>query len=471
MFKKSFIEGISEVAQEKNIASSNMMTAIDFWLNLYGGNAPWLKEEDDQSLGIPAIVAAEVAKSVTLEMEVHVSGSGMGEFLDKQLESFRKDIRTNTEYACAGGGITFKPYVSDGRINVEVVSAGAFYPTAFSCTQGITAGYFIYRRWQGKSIYTRLEKHSLEGTEYTITNKAYKSTVDDSLGKECPLGEIADWADITPEVHLSNILSPLFSYFKIPIGNTVEPDSPLGVSVFSRATDLIKEADIQFQRLIWEYKGGELAIDASTDAFRKDKDGGFRLPERNKRLYRLNNLDAASTNGENLLKAWAPVLRDENYMRGLNRILYQIEDACCLSRGTLSEVQDIAKTATEISAMKQRTYSQVKDIQMSLEGALDNLIYAMYCIAVLYKLCPDGKYETSYLWDDSIIVDSEAERIRDMQEVSQGLMKPWEYRVKWYGEDEATAKRILAEERGMTDDEILNFKTETEASEGENPEA
>lgn len=470
MFTKSFIQGISQVAENQNVASSNMMTAINYWLNLYGGVAPWLKDDEDQSLGIPAIVASEVAKSVTLEMEVNVSGSEMGEYLNAQLEPFKKDLRTNTEYACAGGGIVFKPYVSGDKIQIEIVSAGAFYPTAFSSTQGITAGYFIYRRWQEKHVYTRLEKHSLEGTEYTITNTAYKSTTDDSLGKECSLTEVADWADIDPEVHLSNILSPLFSYFKIPIGNTVEPDSPLGVSVFSRATDLIKEADIQFQRLIWEYKGGELAIDASTDAFKKTKDGGFRLPERNQRLYRLNNLDAATTNGEYLMKAWAPVLRDENYMKGLNRILCQIEDACCLSRGTLSEVQDIAKTATEISAMKQRTYSQVKDIQMSLEGAIENLIYAMYCIAVLYKLCPDGKYETSYLWDDSIIVDSEAERIRDMQEVSQGLMKDWEYRVKWYGEDEATAKRILSENSRMTDDEILNFGKEMEATAGETTE-
>lgn len=465
MYTKSFIEGIAQVSESRNIVTSKMMTAIDYWLKLYSGQAPWLKGEE-QSLGIPAIVSSEIAKSVTLEMEVKVSGSKIGDFINKQLEPFRKNIRTNVEYACAGGGIVFKPYVCGNNIHIEIVTAGSFYPTAFSTTEGITAGYFIYRRWKDKHVYTRLEEHKLEGTDYIIINKCYKSTVDDSLGKECSLSEIADWSDISEEVHLTGVKHTLFSYFKIPIGNTIEPNSPLGVSVYARATELIKEADIQFQRLLWEYKGGELAIDASTDAFRKKKDGGFQLPERNERLFRLNNLDAASTNGEFLMKEWAPTLRDENYIRGLNKILCQIEDACCLSRGTLSEVQEIAKTATEINAMKQRTYSHVKDIQTSLEKALDNLIYSMYCIAVLYNLCPDGEYTTSYLWDDSIIVDSEAERIRDMQEVTSGLMLDWEYRVKWYGEDEATAKKRLKEKNELSDDEILNFNKEMNENEG-----
>lgn len=30
-----------------------------------------------------------------------------------------------------------------------------------------------------------------------------------------------------------------------------------------------------------------------------------------------------------------------------------------------------------------------------------------------------------------------------MREVSAGLMQLWEYRVRWYGEDEATARRSV----------------------------
>lgn len=43
-------------------------------------------------------------------------------------------------------------------------------------------------------------------------------------------------------------------------------------------------------------------------------------------------------------------------------------------------------------------------------------------------------------FDDSIITDTTAEKRPDMDEVAAGLLEPWEYRAKWRGEDEATAR-------------------------------
>lgn len=460
LFTSKYMRSVAEVAQNESLISQNMMNEIDNWLELFAGNAPWLKD-NPATLGIPAVVASEIARAVTLEMDVSITGSAMADYIDKQFESVRKHIRPSTEYACAGGGIVFKPYIKGDEITVEIIQANAFFPFAFSNAQKITGAYFIYRQWQGKKVYSRLEKHELKGKNYTITNRAFVSAVDDSLGIECSLSEVPDWAEIQPVVKLTEVESPLFAYFKIPIGNTVDIRSPLGVSVYSRAVGLICEADKQFQRLLWEYDGGELAIDVSVDAF-KLSNGKPELPKGKERLYRTNNLDAATTNGDSLLKAWTPSLRDANYMAGLNKILTKIEDACCLSRGTISEPQETARTATEIKIMKQRSYSLITDIQKSLESALDDLAYAMYCLAVLYELAPDGEYSTTYTWDDSVIVDAEAERIRDQQEVSQGLMLPYEYRMKWYGEDEATARKILSEVNGMSDDELMGFDSGNE---------
>ena len=54
---------------------------------------------------------------------------------------------------------------------------------------------------------------------------------------------------------------------------------------------------------------------------------------------------------------------------------------------------------------------------------------------------PDTKIAINF--DDSYIIDKESERQRDLQEIRDGIMQPWEYRVKWYGEDEATAKQMI----------------------------
>jgi len=47
-------------------------------------------------------------------------------------------------------------------------------------------------------------------------------------------------------------------------------------------------------------------------------------------------------------------------------------------------------------------------------------------------------------YDDSIITDTSAEKQQDMAEVAAGLMEAREYRAKWYGEDEATARGASA---------------------------
>lgn len=466
LFTSNFARSIPDVARVQSVASEKMLDDIDLWLNMYGGDAPWLKE-NDQSLGLAAIIASEVARLVTLEMEVEVSGSPMADYINEMLDMIRKNARTIVEYACAGGGLVIKPCIGNQKIHPEFIQANAFFPVAYNSSLKITSAYFVYRHWEGKKIYSRLEKHTLDGTKYTVTNEAYVSSVEQSLGKPCYLFEVSEWADIEPEVSMDDVEEPLFAYLKVPVGNTTDMSSPLGVSVYSRAVSLIRDADEQYQSLMWEYRGGELAIDAASDAF--DNGSGIpSLPKGKERLFRMNELDAAKTSGgsKDLLKEWAPDLRDSNYMSGLNRILIQIEDACCLSRGTLSDAQETAKTATEIKIMKQRSYALISDLQTAFQNAIDDYIYAVYCLASLYELAPDGKYTATYQWDDSVIVDAEAERLRDQQEVSQGLMKKWEYRVKWYGENEEQAKKVLGDT--MTDDEIFGFGNEP--PEDENPE-
>lgn len=58
----------------------------------------------------------------------------------------------------------------------------------------------------------------------------------------------------------------------MPEANTIEAHSPLGVSGYSRAVKLIKEADLQYSRMLWEFQGGELAIDIDRDALNTVED-------------------------------------------------------------------------------------------------------------------------------------------------------------------------------------------------------
>lgn len=469
----------------RTVITDDMAKAITRWVALYRQEAPWLMK-NPLSLGLPAALAQVIANLVTNEAQITVTDdtpkpkdpnqpptlNPRAQFIEDSLKPLLEALPIRTEYACAFGGVVFKPYIDDGKVFINVVNADDFYPTTFNPRGKITGAVFIERKRSGEYTFIRVEHHELVDDKLIITNQAYRAHGNaNDIGSPISLTDVPEWAEIQPRVEI-NSDRPLFAYFKIPQGNVVDDDSLLGVSVFARADkdNLIEEADKQWQRLSWEYHAGEMAVHASDDAFKKLANGLPVLPEGFERLYRRTNLDPKTTD-KGAFDVYNPDLRDENYYNGLNKILQRIEDVSGIARGTFSDVNEQAKTATEIINSKQRTYSTVSTIQRALQAALEELAGVIDDLATLYNLAPAGEYELNFVWDDSIIVDAEAERMRDMQEVNDGLMAKWEYRKKWYGESEEDAKAAIAamNDRSFSDDEMMTFSRRRNRYLTENP--
>lgn len=441
LFKKRDIKDATgiEVA-----VSEEMSGAIALWTAMYEDKAPWVDNDKVKSMNLPVTIANEIARLVTLEMKSEVVGN---EFLNKQYQRVIEDIREVTEYAAAKGGLIFKPYVDGDRIAVDYVQADLFFPTKYDSSGNITGCIFVDRKKKGSVIYSRLEQHELVEGSYRIINRAYKNTVgDDSLGNRIPLTAVEEWKDLSPEAFIPDVEKPLYGYFKIPITNNIDTRSPLGCSVYSRAVNLIKEADKQYSRILWEYEGSELAINAAADLFKANE----KLPEGKDRLY-----IKIDTDQEDFFKEWSPQIRDQSLFNGLNRLLQRIEFACGLAYGTLSDMQMVAKTATEIKASKQRTYSTVSDIQKSLEHALTDLVDAMNVWARLYGLGSSEEYEVSFEWDDSLAMDMDTEYNLMLREISAGILKPEYYLKRRYGVTDEQLREMMPDlfDDGVGDDE------------------
>lgn len=426
-----FDKGTIKNAIREDIAMSDTMSrAIQMWSEMYiNGN----------NLQLPSAIAGEMARLVSIEMKSVVSGSKRADFINKKYSEIIKNIRIPLEYGCAKGGLVFKPYVSNGNIAVDYIQADAFFPLRFNNSGIITAAVFVERIAKGSTYYTRLERHELVGTVYTIRNTAYMSLSSSTLGNTISLDSVEEWKELQEEMSFQNVQKPLFGYFKPAIANIIEPTSPLGASVYSKAVSLMDEANKQFERFIWEFESGERALYANGMAFRKDKNGRPILPHT--RLYKTLNVDDAD-----LFKEWTPSLRETELANGLSRIFRQIEFNCGLAYGTLSDVQNSDKTAEEIKASKQRSYATICDNQKALQNALTDLVYAMDVWCTLYNLTPLGKYEISFDFDDSIVADRKTEFTEKQALVSAGIMTKWELRMWYFGEDEATAKAKVSSE-------------------------
>ena len=422
----------------------------------------------------------------TIVKEIATSPEERAEFMNGEYQAkLIPKLRTQLEFGIAKGSLIIKPYVVKSKqqdvagmdsnqqgeaedkysIEFDFIQADCFYPFAFDSSGNLSEVAFIQTKTDKDKVYTRLEYHKLEGNNVTISNQAFESEVNvaqqystssvASLGREVELSKVPEWKNLPKKVTIKNVDRLLFGYFKMPDANTIDPHSPLGISGFARAESLIKEADLQYSRLLWEYEGGELAIDIDRDALTDTKDFKGQshsvMGHLQKRLYRPIDLGESNT-----YQPYAPTLRDSSMINGLNNILMRIEDVVALSRGTMADVAAEARTATELKILKQRSYSSNYHIQQALKKALEDCVYSMDVYCTIYNIVGDvvvkngkvdtkkiGLYDVSFEWDDSILVDIDTELNKRLTLLQNGITSKREVRMWYFGETERQAQSAL----------------------------
>lgn len=430
-------------------ASRKMEDNINLWWAMYTNHPPW-ESCDVRPLGLPGAIGWELAKHALTEFSATVSGSARAEYINQQMQAAKARFAQNLEIGLCLGGVALKPYPDGDRILVEAATTG-FTPTRFDGTGKAIGGVFKskpLRQW--KDWFVKLEYHDFlqreDGTTvYVIENKAFRSGENGGIGAQVPLNTVRAWADLLERAEIENLDGPLFAYFKPPVSNREEPDSFMGVSVYSGAVvDRIKEADEQWERIWWEFKSGERKIfsDAAQISAGQIDD----------RLF----LRGAFTSNGNLFEQFSPELRSSALYDGFQYILKIIEFNVGLAFGTISDPQTVNKTATEEIMTKHRQYVTEDDIQKAFQNTLDSLIYAMGAWCDIAHLAPPGAYEATYSWGDGILDDPDTRRqdkMMDMQLVAAGLMRDVDFVMKWEKVDEATARRMLPKMEDMTDEE------------------
>lgn len=423
--------------------SMTMEQQIALWYAMLVNTPPW-QDCNVKAVGLPAAICREVTRPTLVEFTANITGSQRADYLSDGFRLAKENFGKALELGLALGGVALKPYIYGDKLLVDMTGAAGFQPTKFDPTGRCIGGVFRDKpvKVNGK-YYVRLESHDLTDTVYTIKNKAYYSDSTGSVGAPAPLEVVPEWADIQEEVTIQNMDGPLFAYFKPPIANTADTNSLCGMSIYGDAAtvELIKQADEQWERLRWEYKSGErkVLMDGNTSTANMF----------DKRLFEIG----AFTADGDFYQFLNPELRNDAVYKGFQDVLRRIEFNVGLSYGDISDPQTVEKTATEIRSGKQRKYVLISSIQTSLEHTFDALIYAMDVYATLYGLAADGEYEVTYDWGDSILDDQETkgnEFARDLQLLNAGIMNDWEFRAKYFNEDEATAKAALPKMQDMT---------------------
>lgn len=424
---------IKEVYSADIAVTDLMLRHISEWDRMYSGKAPWLSE-NVISLRLEQAIVREFANITLNEMTANVTD----DYINEIFQTAIKDINRNLQKALATGAMIIKPL---GGNTVQYIPQTEFIPIEYDVNERLMKVIFPETKRISEHEYlTRLEYHSLDPEKgLTITNRAFRSSSADSLGKEIPLKSVPEWASLMESITYPLMKRPAFGYYVNPIANTIDGGYG-GVSIFDSAAELIRLADIQFGRLDWEFDSAERIIHVDMAALKPVQTASglkkLELPKLKDRLYKGLNISGGT---QDFFKEYSPVLREESYIKGLEEYKRAIEFTVGLSYGDISAPQTVEKTATEIKAAKKRKYNTVSAIQNNLKTCLEDLVYAL----AFFNAATQRKYEFICDFKDSILVDEETERQQDRNDVSMGIMRPEEYRAKWYGESLQEALKNL----------------------------
>ena len=438
-------------------------------------------------LNAPKAVCAELAGLVWgEECAINVSIDGrksteddpdpLNVFIQKVLcdNAFHEKMQEAIEEGCALGGSALKVWRDvrrdsngnevEGTENIRIgyAMADQFVPISWDNAQ-VHEGVFISRVAKKGWYYTRLEWHTWDGATYTVRNELYRSEItkgangdsQDILGIRVPLAEIYPYLD---EETIIPVGESLFSYWRTPIANNLDDNSPLGMSIYGNALETLHALDICYDSFVREFRLGKKRIIVPARAVRTivDPQTGTmcRYFDANDETY-----EALASDDPSDLKISdnSVELRVEEHISAINAFLSVLCLQLGFSASTFSFQQhEGLKTATEVVSENSKTYKTIKTIQNQLRPAIEHLVRNIIDVAILYGMEHEGQsieslaapgYHINVVFDDGVTQDRQTNINEGVMLVNSGLLSKYTFLTdKKYGQGltEEQAKEELA---------------------------
>ena len=419
--------------------ATNDVNIMEWWA-VYRAKASWLdyqyvtadavkRTRKRLTMNPARIACSEIAGLVLAEQPQIVVSDQVQACLDAN--GFWSNLRKNLEFQASLGGQAIKIFKESELVGLDFVKAYNFIPLEWDNTK-ITEAAFLDRRVSNRKSYVRVETHRQAEDGYEITSKAY----DEATGIEVSL------ASVWPGVEASVIVStpyPLFVYIPNPESNNIDPESPLGVSIYANAMDTIQALDMAFDGFNTEILMGRQRIALPASAMKKYVD-----PEDGRQKLGFDPTDAAyvrlSTDDTSKFTATdlSGQLRVEQFRLAINTLLSVYAAQIGFDSGYFSFDGKSMKTATEVISENSHTYKTIQAYRDNLKTALIQLFRAIDVVSGGQAVDPQITF------DDGVIEDRNSRANYHMALVQNKLEDPISAIKAIHGLDDAGAEEMYA---------------------------
>lgn len=391
-----------------------------------------------KTLGMAKTIPEDWANlALNEKVDIVVSEATVNERVHQVLEDNNFRVRANQllELAFALGAGAFVEYLDRDRVRIDYVRAGLIYPLVWDNGEVLDCA-FASERAAGKEKQLTLTIHRRdEHGFYLLENHLFRRQGNVLTELDLPEG-------VKPEVNTGSAV-PLFQLIRPNIVNNVDLNCPMGISVFANAIDQLEGVDLVYDSYQNEFRLGRKRITVPVTmariAMEEDASAVPVFDDNDTEFYAVPSMEGA----ENKIVEHNMELRHEAHEAAIKSGLALLSYKCGMGDDRYSFDQGRVKTAKEVVSDKSDLFQSLKKHELLLERALVGLVDA---VASLLGL--GTGFETVVNFDDSIIEDADSTRQRDLQEVRDGIMQKWEFRKKWYGENERTAKAMCPPDQG-----------------------
>lgn len=343
-------------------------------------------------------------------------------------------------FATGTGALALWFDLSEGgtRIRARRYDARMVLPLSWDDEQVAECAFCTSATSGGRAV-TQLQAHLLdrEGGTYHVVTRLFR---EDGTEVRDP-SVIADFDTRSDR--------PTFAILRPAIDNTYSDCTAMGQSVFADAIDAVKAVDNAFDSMQREIDATKVKVfmtddllDVATDASGRAR--AIPMSPENTVVRKL-----AGNGTQQMLEVFSPEIRIDPLVRALNVALAELGDLTGFGQNYLRFDKDGGvKTAREVSSDNSAFARTIRKHENELRPQLEGLLATM--LACQRELggwpVPEGA-GVRVEFDDSIVSDTESQKATAMAEVAAGVTAAWEYRVRFFGEDEEVARR-MADEAG-----------------------
>jgi len=438
----------------------NYFEKIQEYLSWYRGDTNWHSyriwngkkrlSRKRYSLDMAKTACEDMASLIGVEkIELTFDDKNAEEFVNQVLldNDFRMNAPQLFELMFALGTCSFVASLQGEGIVIDYIHGDMIFPLKWDNGKITECAFATVGGEDDKIAYTVIFYTKGEDGNYVIKK----------IGLDADGGEVMTQGDIDDAEEIPTGSSvPQFAVCRTNIVNNYDKTSPLGMSIFGNAINVLKSIDQTFDGIHNEFKEGKkrIFIKSGLQSIRIDDDIA-----NNTRIYdQIDSNDVefyqVDWTGEHQDKP--PIyesnmtLRVNEYQQGMEMLLNMFSKKVGLGENYYTfEKGAVQTTATAVISAKSDLFRNIRKQELAVENALIGLSRAILDLGNRLGNNFDVNQKITVNFDDSIIEDTEKTQQEAMAEYNAGLIDQVEY---------------IAITRRMTRDQAEKFIAEMKAT-------